>query len=134
MQRVFSKNKEKVTHSQTLYMNYNFKPQDIRSDDYFKDRLTTPELNQFIAMEQMRGSEEVSTLLVERYNRDATPVSILILTIIGAVLASRKTRGGSGVHLGLGVVLSVLYILFSRPFRSICNERKFSTYTCGLDT
>jgi lipopolysaccharide export system permease protein len=51
---------------------------------------------------------------VERYSRDAIPVSIIILTLIGATLASRKTRGGSGVHLGVGVVLSVLYILFGR--------------------
>jgi lipopolysaccharide export system permease protein len=56
----------------------------------------------------------LSTLQVERYNRDAIPASVLILTIIGAVLASRKVRGGSGFHLALGVVISVLYILFGR--------------------
>lgn len=56
----------------------------------------------------------LNTLLVERYNRDAIPVSVLILTIIGAVLASKKVRGGSGAHLALGVVVSVMYILFSR--------------------
>jgi lipopolysaccharide export system permease protein len=56
----------------------------------------------------------LGTLLVERYNRDAIPVSVLILTMIGAVLASRKVRGGSGFHLALGVVISVLYILCSR--------------------
>jgi lipopolysaccharide export system permease protein len=30
------------------------------------------------------------------------------------VMASRKVRGGSGMHLAIGVVISVLYILFSR--------------------
>ena len=49
--------------------------------------------------------------MVERYNRDAIPVSVLVLTIIGAVLASRKVRGGSGFHLAVGVIISVLYIL-----------------------
>jgi lipopolysaccharide export system permease protein len=34
--------------------------------------------------------------------------------LIGAVLSSKKVRGGSGAHLAVGVVLSVLYILFSR--------------------
>jgi lipopolysaccharide export system permease protein len=52
--------------------------------------------------------------LVERYNRDAIPVSVLILTIIGAVLASRKVRGGSGAHLAIGFVISFVYVLFSR--------------------
>ena len=96
------------------YENYNFKPIDLRNDDYLKDQMTTPDLDAFIKLERMRGSEMLSTLLVERYNRDAIPVSVLILTIIGAVLASRRVRGGSGAHLALGVVISVLYILFSR--------------------
>lgn len=56
----------------------------------------------------------LNALKVERFNRDAIPVSVLILTLIGAVLASRKVRGGSGLHLAVGVVISVLYILFSR--------------------
>ncbi len=56
----------------------------------------------------------ISSLLVERYNRDAIPASVIILSIIAAVLASRKIRGGSGFHLGIGVIISVLYILCSR--------------------
>jgi lipopolysaccharide export system permease protein len=51
---------------------------------------------------------------VERYNRDAIPVSVLILTLIGGILASRRVRGGSGFHLALGIVISVSYVLFSR--------------------
>lgn len=105
---------ERVKRSAELQMNYNFKPRDLRKDEYLKDQLQTPELNEFIALERMRGSEMLNPLLVERYNRDAIPVSVLILTLIGAILASRKIRGGSGFHLALGVLLSVLYILCSR--------------------
>ena len=105
---------ERVKRSPTLLQNYNFKPRELRRDEYLKDQMPTPELDAFIKMEKMRGSEMLSTLLVERYNRDAIPVSVLILTIIGAVLASRKIRGGSGFHLATGVVISVFYILFSR--------------------
>jgi len=105
---------ERVKRSPTLLQNYNFKPRELRRDEYLKDQMPTPELDAYIKMEKMRGSEMLSTLLVERYNRDAIPVSVLILTIIGAVLASRKIRGGSGFHLATGVVISVFYILFSR--------------------
>lgn len=105
---------ESVVKADNKYVNYNFKPIDLRKDDYLKDQMTTPDLDKFIKLEKMRGSEMLSTLQVERYNRDAIPVSVLILTIIGAVLASRKVRGGSGAHLALGVVISVMYILFSR--------------------
>ena len=105
---------EQVQFHETKLMNYHFTPIDLRKDDYLKDQMTTPELNRFIQAEKRRGSEMLNTLLVERYNRDAIPVSVLVLTIIGAVLASRKVRGGSGFHLAIGVIISVLYILFSR--------------------
>ncbi len=105
---------ENITRSAELAVTYNFKPRDLRKDDYLKDQLPTPELDEFIKLERLRGSEMLNTLLVERYNRDAIPASVLILTIIGAVLAARRIRGGSGLHLALGVVISVLYILFGR--------------------
>lgn len=114
IERVLDSISEQVKKSPQLAVNYNFKPRDLRKDDYFKDQLPTPELDEFIRLERSRGSEMLNTLLVERYNRDAIPVSVLILTIIGAVLASRRVRGGSGLHLALGVIISVLYILFSR--------------------
>jgi len=114
LERQLNEITETVTKTEKRYVQYNFKPIDLRKDDYLKDQMTTPDLDNFIRLEKMRGSEMLSTLQVERYNRDAIPVSVLILTIIGAVLASRKVRGGSGAHLALGVVISVLYILFSR--------------------
>ena len=114
MERTLNGITENVKRYPELKMNYNFKPVDLRKDEYLKDQMQTPALNQFIRQERIRGSEGLNTLLVERYNRDAIPVSVLILTIIGAVLASRKVRGGSGLHLAMGVVISVLYILFSR--------------------
>ena len=114
MERFFKGDKETVKHSQSLSLLYNFKPKDLRRDEFLKDGFTTPELNEMIQLEKLRGGEGLSSLLVERYNRDAIPVSVIILTMIGAILSSRKVRGGSGFHLALGVVLSVLYILFSR--------------------
>jgi len=105
---------EDVSFFSNKIVAYSFKPVDLRKDDYLKDQMTTSELDKFIELEKMRGSEMLSTLQVERYNRDAIPVSVIILTLIGAILASRKVRGGSGFHLAVGVVISVSYILFSR--------------------
>ena len=105
---------ETVLNSREKIVGYNFRPIDLRKDEYLKDQMSTPDLNDFIEREQARGSEMLSTLLVERYNRDAIPASVIILTVIGVALASRKVRGGSGAHIALGVVLSMVYILFSR--------------------
>lgn len=98
----------------SLLVSYNFRPPDLKADAYMKDKMTTPELNQFIKMEKIRGGEDVNSLILEKENRNATPVSVLILTIIGATIASRKIRGGSGFHLAIGVLICVIYILVGR--------------------
>ena len=43
----------------------------------------------------------------------------MIMVVMGACIASRKIRGGSGLHLALGIVLSAVYIMimqFSTTF------------------
>ncbi len=114
LERKINEKNEIVAFSDKKTVTYSFQPMDLRKDDYLKEQMSTKDLNNFIDQERMRGSEMLNTLLLERYNRDAIPVSVLILTIIGAVLASRKVRGGSGLHLAFGVIISMLYILFSR--------------------
>lgn len=105
---------EKVTMSQTMLKSYSFKPFDLKRDEYTKDKLTTPELDRFIEFEQMRGVEGLNALIVERNRRDATPASVILLTLIAAVIASRKVRGGSGVHMAIGFIAGATYILTDR--------------------
>jgi lipopolysaccharide export system permease protein len=70
------------------------------------------ELNNFIENQKKRGSDQISYYLLEKYQRFALPFSTYILTLIGVALASRKVRGGIGLHIGLGILLSFTYILF----------------------
>jgi lipopolysaccharide export system permease protein len=114
MERTLNGDSEVIRRNRSLTMEYNFKPRDLRRDEYLKDRLSTTELDDLIKLEKLRGTEGINSLLVERYNRDSIPVSVIILTLIGAILSSKKVRGGSGFHLAAGVIWSVLYILFSR--------------------
>ena len=126
VERFFVGEKEELKRSPVKSIQYNFKPRDLRKDEFLKDRLSTKELNDVIQLEKLRGTEGISSLLVERYNRDAIPVSVIILTMIGAILSSKKVRGGSGFHLATGVVLSVLYILFSRFSLVFATKGNFS--------
>ncbi len=105
---------ERMTHHPTLLMALNVKPIDFRRDYYLKDKLTTPELVAYIEQEEDRGTEGLSTYKVERYRRTATPAAVLLLTFIGAVIASRRTRGGSGVHLALGITIAAMFIISDR--------------------
>lgn len=106
--------KEQMTMNFNQSMQFNFKPYDLSRDKYTKDKLTTPDLDRFIKLEELRGSEGLNDLKVERYRRDATCVTVLLLTLIGAIVGGRKVRGGSGVHLAVGFVTAALFIITDR--------------------
>jgi lipopolysaccharide export system permease protein len=95
-------------------MNFNFKPYDLSRDKYTKDKLTSTDLSNFIKLEELRGSEGLNDLKVELYRRDATCVTVFLLTLIGAIVAGRKVRGGSGVHLAVGFMIAALFIITDR--------------------
>lgn len=110
---------EVVTRLASYNINLNLQPSDLKYDYYLKDKLTTAQLKDLIRMEEIRGSEGLNTLKVERYRRSATAVSVFLLTIIGAIIASRKTRGGSGLHIAIGLVIMAIFIMadkFSSTF------------------
>jgi lipopolysaccharide export system permease protein len=118
LQTVYERNitglQEKTSISSQKEMVFSFRPFDLSHDDFAKNKLNSLDLEKFIQLEQLRGSEDVNSLKVELYRRSATPVAVLILTLIGAIIASRKVRGGSGAHMALGFVLATLFILMDR--------------------
>ena len=106
--------KEIIRQIPEMNMSLNFKPEDLRNDEYIKDKLTTPELVQYIKMEELRGTEGLNAIKVEWHRRTSTSASVLILTFIGAVLAGRKVRGGSGLHLATGIIIAAIFIVSDR--------------------
>jgi len=91
---------------------YPFVPLDLSKTDAIKEALTTPQLNSYIAQEQLRGRENLNLYYIEEDRRSAQPFAGFVLTLMGACIASRKIRGGSGLHLALGISISATYILF----------------------
>ncbi|HZE85360.1 MAG TPA: LptF/LptG family permease [Puia sp.] len=106
--------KETAKKMDSMQINLNVQPRELRRDDYLKDKLTTKELKQFIHMEEVRGSEGLNTFKVELFHRDATPFSVIIMTLIGAIVSSRKVRGGSGLHLAIGIVTAALFVVMDK--------------------
>ena len=105
---------ERVNEIPSMNIDLNIHPRELRKDAFIKDQLSSPELSKFIKTEMQRGSEAVNALKVELFRRSATPFTVLLLTIIGAVIAGRKTRGGSGLHLALGIIIAATFILSDR--------------------
>ena len=106
--------KEVVKILWNYYLKMGYLPTDISEDDFKKDKLKTPALDRFIKQEQIRGSEGVNAIKFERYRRDASAMSVIIMTMIAGILASRKIRGGSGFHLALAFIIGVFFIVIDK--------------------
>jgi lipopolysaccharide export system permease protein len=105
---------ERVHMHAEKYLSLNLQPSELRKDEFLKDKLTSPELKHFITVEEQRATEGLAPLKVELARRNATPYTVLLLTMIGAIIAGRKTRGGSGLHLAIGIMIASVYILSDR--------------------
>lgn len=92
----------------------NLEPADFVQYVDQKDMMTTPELTRYIHKLRSRGAGNTRKFEVERHRRTADPFTILILTIIGVAVASRKVRGGMGLHLAIGIGMGAIYIFLSR--------------------
>ena len=89
-------------------------PKDFYLTENTVETLTYSELNELIALQQMRGDANVKFALIEKNTRFALPFSAFILTIMGVALSSKKRRGGIGWNIGIGIALAFTYILFLR--------------------
>lgn len=88
-------------------------------DDFvdFKDQhfmFTTPELKQYIARQKARGINNTAKYEAELYRRTADAFTIFILTLLGLAIAGRKSRGGTGWHMALGIGLGAVFLFLSR--------------------
>ncbi|UYQ93553.1 LptF/LptG family permease [Chitinophaga horti] len=87
-------------------------PSEMIEEKNMQEAMTTSELNAYIAREELRGAEGLSTYYVEKYRRLSAGVAVIVLSLIGVIMSSRKVRGGSGLHMAIGIVISASYILF----------------------
>lgn len=111
--REFKKTKEILSSGDKKTLEMDVSPEDflISVNDF--EQMTTPKLSSYIERQKERGmGNSIKAFEIEYHKRFANVASAFILTIIGASLSSRKIKGGMGLNLGLGILLSVSYILF----------------------
>jgi len=89
-------------------------PEDFGKTEQNKDLMITPELKQYIAKERSRGVSGLALFEVEVYRRSAVPFATILLTIMGYAIASRKMRGGMGLHLAFGAGLSSSFVILQQ--------------------
>lgn len=90
-----------------------FQPSEFSEDpSRIKEQLNIKELDAYIDRMKLRGSSNLIEFQIEKYKIWSNAFATFILTLIGVSISSRKIRGGMGLHLGLGLLLSFSYILF----------------------
>ncbi len=90
----------------------NLRPKDFNFRLSMVETMNYYELNSFIDKEKMKGSKNLVFHLIEKHKRIAFPFATIILTLVAVAMASRKVKGGIGLHLGIGLLISFSYILF----------------------
>lgn len=91
----------------------NMEPKDFLISEDDQEFLTTPQLKTYIKRQKDRGVANIKRFEIELHKRYAMTAAAFILTIIGMTLSSKKVKGGMGMNIGIGLVLSFSYILFN---------------------
>lgn len=112
MIRDFKGMREEITKGRRLDTIIPIEPRDFLISDKDQEMMTTPMLNEHIARQKARGVANIKNFEIEYHRRFAMCGAAFILTIIGMSLSSKKVKGGMGINIGVGLVLSFGYILF----------------------
>ena len=119
---------EELLKGRNLDTLMNLLPTDLykTKDDY--EEMDFFELRRHIGKMKEKGSEGVKAYEVEMHERMSAPAAVIILTLIGAALSSRKIRGGMGMHLGIGITIAFAYILFLQISKSFAISGSLSPF------
>ncbi|MBO4941934.1 MAG: LptF/LptG family permease [Muribaculaceae bacterium] len=112
VKRDFRDNRELIEQGNSLDTTIAFEPRDFLISAQDHEKMTTPELTEYIRRQKGRGVANIQSFEVEYERRYAMTAAAFILTIIGMSLSVKKVKGGMGLNIGIGLVLSFSYILF----------------------
>ncbi len=110
--RKFEGLKETLTRGMKMDTALNVEPRDFLISKNDQEMLTSPQLRHYINKQKARGVANLQQFELEYEKRFAMTAAAFILTVIGLSLSSRKVRGGMGINIGIGLLLSFSYILF----------------------
>lgn len=107
--RRFGEFNDNITYTSELDTTLEFGVSDLVFRPNIIEAMDNQELEEFIAEQEQSGSD-ISLYLIKKHERWASPFAIFILTVIGVSVSSKKSRGGLGINIALGLGICVLYI------------------------
>lgn len=110
--RDFREDREYIDRGRMRDTSIAFEPRDFLISTQDHEKMTSPELAEYIRRQKLRGVGNIQSFEVEQQRRYAMTAAAFILTVIGMTLSVKKQKGGMGLNIGIGLVLSFSYILF----------------------
>jgi len=102
------------TRNMTIDTTLNILPRDLARTTADIYLLTYPEIVSYLEGLQRSGAAGIEEPKVQFYGKAAYPFGILVITLIGIVIASKRRKGGKGAIFGFGLAISFLYIAFMK--------------------
>ena len=113
IRRDFEGMREQMTRGARLDTIIPIQPYELFITAEEAQQMTNPELRDYMKKQAARGAGNIQAFETEYHKRWASPIGAFIMTLLGVTMSSRKVRGGMGKNLGIGIVLTAAYILFS---------------------
>lgn len=114
LRTIDSNRRENLSFERRADIDLHISPDDLNLLSARVETMNTPELIRYIHREEMRGTGTVKTARIELWQRLINPLAIIVMTLIGVAIAARKSRGGIGVHLAIGIAIAFSFIVFMK--------------------
>ena len=114
LRTIDSNRRETLTFEAKVNRDLHISPDDLNLLSSRVETMNTPDLIRYIHREEMRGTGTVKESKIELWQRLINPLAIIVMTLIGVAIAARKSRGGIGVHLAIGIAIAFSFIVFMK--------------------
>ncbi|CAM1346737.1 LptF/LptG family permease [Tenacibaculum crassostreae] len=111
-QRKVFKDRDSIFSGNNKDTTFAFTPSDFNYKGTLAQEMNSTELIKFIDLSRKRGVKNLNAYLVELYKRTSLPIACYILTMIAVALAHKKSRGGIGANLAIGISVMFVYVFF----------------------
>jgi lipopolysaccharide export system permease protein len=91
----------------------NFDPEDLRKKQEKPDEMEYYTLKEFIESQQ-RAGQDVARWQVDFYSKISFPFASVVVVLFGVPFSSIKRRSGTGVQLGISLLICFLYLIFMK--------------------
>lgn len=125
MEESFIRRPDTVLNLGVTPADFNINYTSVETMNFFK-------LRDFIKQEQQRGSHLVVSYKIEHYQRLLNPLAIVIMTLIGVAVSSRKMRGGVGIHIAIGIAVAFSFIVFMKVTTVFATNGNLSPFMAVL--